>query len=119
MLKFLTRTSLILIFAVIVALLGIAAIFYAFNPESYGFYPRCWFFALTGWQCAGCGGTRAVYSILHGDFSRAFELNPLLFLAVPFVLFLILKPAYARKPWVGISAAIVVIVYTLWRNLWP
>ena len=117
MLKRPTRTSLILILAAVAALLVIAAVFYFFNPESYGFYPRCPLFVLTGWQCAGCGGTRAVHSLLHGDFAHAFELNPLLFLAVPFVLFLILKPAWARKPWVGISVVIVIIAYTLWRNL--
>ena len=117
MLKRPTRNSLIPILAAVVALLVIAVVFYFFNPESYGFYPRCPFFVLTGLQCAGCGGSRAVHSLLHGDFRHAFELNPLLFLAAPFVLLLFLKPAWARKPWVGAGAVVIVIGYTLLRNI--
>lgn len=30
----------------------------------------------TGLPCAGCGGTRAFSSLLHGDLSGAFALNP-------------------------------------------
>ena len=98
-------------------LLAVAAVLYAFNPESNGFYPRCPLFVLTGWQCAGCGGLRAAHSVLRGDFARAWELNPLLFLAAPFVLLLVLKPAWARKPLFGVCAALVIIAYTLWRNV--
>ena len=39
--------------------------------------PGCVFFALTGWPCLTCGGTRAVRFLLRGEFGAAFSLNPL------------------------------------------
>ncbi len=64
------------------ALLGLAAaaagaIVFFFNPASSGFYPACQFHRLTGLNCPGCGGTRAVYALLHGHFSTALHDNAL------------------------------------------
>lgn len=56
---------------------GIAAVVYFFNPSAYGFYPVCQFRRLTGLNCPGCGGTRAVYALLHGNFSTALRDNAL------------------------------------------
>jgi hypothetical protein len=36
-----------------------------------------------GFDCLGCGLTRALYSFLHGDFKNAFELNLAIILIVP------------------------------------
>jgi len=38
----------------------------------------CAFYRLTGWYCPGCGGTRALFALLHGDFVRAIVCNPAL-----------------------------------------
>jgi hypothetical protein len=68
-------------FAVIVLALagtGIAAVVYFFNPSAYGFYPVCQFHQLTGLNCPGCGATRALYALLHGNFSTALRDNALL-----------------------------------------
>ncbi|HEX7617315.1 MAG TPA: DUF2752 domain-containing protein, partial [Verrucomicrobiae bacterium] len=70
-------------FAVIVAgaaFAGAGAVVYFFNPSTHGFYPICLFHALTGWNCPGCGGTRAVYALLHGHFLLALEDNALVVL---------------------------------------
>jgi len=68
-------------FAVVVVAitaLGMAATVYFFNPAAHHFYPVCQFHRLTGWNCPGCGGTRALYALLHGDFSTALRDNALL-----------------------------------------
>jgi hypothetical protein len=57
--------------------LGIAAIIFFFNPTTYGFYPVCQFHKLTGLNCPGCGSTRALYALLHGNFSTALRDNAL------------------------------------------
>lgn len=44
------------------------------------FHAFCPFLIITGFPCAGCGMTRAVYHILTGNFSRGINLNP----AAPF-----------------------------------
>lgn len=40
-------------------------------------FPPCMFRTFTGWFCIGCGLTRALHALVHGDVLRAFSLNPL------------------------------------------
>ncbi len=53
------------------------AFIYFFNPSTHGFYPTCLFHQVTGWNCPGCGGTRAMYALLHGRFQTALHDNAL------------------------------------------
>ena len=53
--------------------LGAGAVVFFFNPSTHGFYPVCLFHALTGWNCPGCGGTRAAYALLHGNIRACAE----------------------------------------------
>jgi len=99
--------------AVAVALL---AVLYCWNPESHGFYPRCPLFVLTGLQCAGCGTLRALHCMLHGEFSRALAFNPLLVFAVPLLLLLSIKREWCFNRYVGWSAVVIVVAYSIWRN---
>jgi Protein of unknown function (DUF2752) len=63
-----------------------AAILYRFSPQAYSLYPRCPFFALTHHYCPGCGATRAMAELLHGNFAAALHFNAALTLLLPFVL---------------------------------
>lgn len=65
-----------------VAVLGSGAVLFFFDPAQHGFYPLCLFHSLTGWNCPGCGGTRAAYELLHGHLLRALHDNALLVLAL-------------------------------------
>jgi hypothetical protein len=56
---------------------GGAAVIFFFNPATHSFYPVCQFHRLTGLNCPGCGGTRAVYALLHGEFFTALRDNAL------------------------------------------
>ncbi|NCS93156.1 MAG: DUF2752 domain-containing protein [Leptospira sp.] len=47
---------------------------------------------LTGLECLGCGMTRAFWYILHGEFSEAWKMNPLVFVVSA------LFPAFYLKP---------------------
>ncbi len=64
---------------------GIAAatILRLFPPEHFSFYPPCPFHALTGLLCPGCGATRALAALTHGDFAAAFHLNALVVTLLP------------------------------------
>ena len=62
--------------------LGIAAVVFFFNPATHPFYPACQFHRLTGLNCPGCGMTRALYALLHGNVSAALRDNALLVLAL-------------------------------------
>ncbi len=82
------RSSVLVIWSLIIA--GAAYLFF-FEPGKTGFFPACPFRSLTGFTCPGCGVTRALHQILHGHFYNAFTLNPLFLLAVPFLLFALLR----------------------------
>lgn len=75
------------------AVLGAGAVLFSFNPASGGFYPVCLFHRLTGLNCPGCGGTRSLHALLHGNVSLALKDN---------ALFLFLLPAIAlRGAWLA------------------
>ena len=82
------RSTVVVIWSLLIA--GAAYLFF-FEPGKSGFFPACPFRFLTGFTCPGCGTTRALHQILHGNFVTAFTLNPLLLLAIPFILFALLR----------------------------
>jgi hypothetical protein len=64
-----------------------AVYLFIFEPGKTGFFPVCPFRALTGFTCPGCGSTRALHHLLHGDLVGAFKLNPFMMLLLPFLFF--------------------------------
>jgi len=60
-----------------------AGILFSFDPDRYGFYPVCYFHAITGLNCPGCGSTRAIHQLLHGNVLAAARLNLLVVLSLP------------------------------------
>jgi hypothetical protein len=63
-------------------LLGVAVLV-RFNPAEHSFFPRCVFHSISGWDCPGCGGQRALHHLLHGQFGLALRHNALLLLLLP------------------------------------
>ena len=52
------------------------------DPNQGGFFPKCIYYQATGHWCPGCGGLRAVHDLLHGDFSAALGMNPVVVLVI-------------------------------------
>ena len=82
------RSTVIAIWSV---LLAGAAYLFVFEPGKTGLFPVCLFRFLTGYQCPGCGSTRAMHQLLHGHVVAAFELNPFFLLAMPFLLYALVR----------------------------
>ncbi len=61
-----------------VTLAGLAALVFFLDPATHKFYPACQFHRFTGLNCPGCGMTRALHALLHGDFATALRDNALL-----------------------------------------
>jgi uncharacterized protein DUF2752 len=59
------------------------AVLYCFPPSDYGFYPRCPIYSATHVLCPGCGGTRALYELLHLNFRGALHYNTLVTVLIP------------------------------------
>ena len=88
--------------------------------------PPCPIHACTGLFCPGCGATRAMHALVHGDVLQALAMNPVFTLALPLLSLLLLDQiarlpaplsALARRisdarPW-----AVLLLGYTLLRNL--
>lgn len=78
------RVSALFIWASIAAA---SAYLLIFEPGKTGFFPACPFRMITGFTCPGCGSTRGLHRLLHGDLVGAFEFNPLMVLSLPFLLY--------------------------------
>ncbi len=95
---------------------------YAFDPSTTSFFPHCVFHDLTGLNCPGCGGTRALHALLHGHVVDALRFNALLVIGGPFLAFAaageIVHPLpILRRPWVGWTAVIALIGWGVLRNV--
>lgn len=58
----------------------------SYDPAAPGnFFPQCIFKMITGYHCVGCGITRALHALVHGDIALAFAMNPLVTLVLPLI----------------------------------
>jgi hypothetical protein len=80
------------------AIIAVGAVIFFFNPATAAFYPKCLFHKLTGLYCPGCGSTRALYCLLHGELREALRNNALLVLALPLIGGVLLARALRRQP---------------------
>ena len=112
--------------AISIASAGLAVVF-LFDPAQYAFYPICYFRAVTGWLCPGCGATRAMHQLLHGHVVEAARANLLIVAALPLTVWhgvRRVKGSWVRQPvslqvspfWLWTIMAIVA-VFTVIRNL--
>lgn len=100
------------------------------DPHVQGSWGFCPFRALTGLDCPGCGGLRAVHDLGNLDVVSAASSNLLFVLAVPLLVALWL--AWARRAWrdggpagpptrhrmlLGQLAVVLLVVFTVARNL--
>lgn len=96
------------------------------DPATRGVYPPCPSRLLLSVDCPGCGGLRGTHDLLHGDVAGALDHNLLL---IPFLAMLgylgwrllVDGPrnfALPRIPrWAIVAAAVVVVAFTVARNL--
>ena len=103
---------------VVAVIIGVAIVIYAVDPLQSRLCPSCLFHELTGLWCPGCGSTRALYQLLHGNFLTAFRLNPLVITLLPLACYLALRHgAVVLKPiWIWTLLA-VVVAFGVVRNL--
>ncbi len=79
--------------------------------------PKCMFYHVTGLYCPGCGATRALSAMLHGDLKSSMHNNLLLFPLLALIAVLIVKPEISLKRPVAITIVAIVLLFTILRNL--
>jgi len=101
---------------------------YVWEPAENGLFPTCPFHALTGLHCPGCGSLRAIHQLLHGNVGGAFQLNPMLLLALPVAAYAVASSLCPRlrMAWASRIAShsagppailVAIVVYWVLRNL--
>jgi Protein of unknown function (DUF2752) len=111
--------------AIVAAVCGVLL---RFPPAQNGFYPRCPVYESLHLRCPGCGSTRALAALLHGNFTEAIQLNGLTTLLVPIGAIYVLSwyfrfvrhdvDHWPQVPHVAIYAVLAVaILFTVARNL--
>ncbi len=112
------------------AVLGVLAVRWI-GPRPAFWSPPCLFHWLTSLHCPGCGGTRAVHALVHGDLTRAWAYNQLLVTALPLAALWLLaslgwflgraaRPAAIPRV-IALALALAAAAFFLLRNLpgWP
>ena len=99
------------------AIVAVIIILYRFDPATAGIYPHCPFQLMTGLQCPGCGTTRALHRLLHGDLVAAFRLNAMLFVAAPFAVLAAFRRRLSLNPAVVLVWLAAVLSWWVGRNL--
>jgi hypothetical protein len=111
------------------AVLVLSVLLHVRDPHQRGSWGFCPWLLLTGTQCPGCGGLRAVNDLTNGDIAGAASSNLLLVGSIPLVGFLWLR--WLRDRWQGRSRVVsthravlwcgvfvaVVVVFWVVRNL--
>jgi hypothetical protein len=105
-----------------------AIILHFVNPSNSSLYPPSPFRALTGLYCPGCGTLRALHQLLNGHILKAFELNPLMILAMPYLVYSYLcysapvilgqkiPQVFIKPAWIWLTLKII-LVYWVLRNI--
>jgi hypothetical protein len=111
-------------------LLGTAPIILlrVFDPATSGIFPPCPIRYLTGLYCPGCGSLRAMHALLHGELARAWAMNPLMIVMLPFVTYGLVSAALLELRGNGLpeimlpakwirAFCVMVVLYAVARNL--
>ena len=86
------------------------------SPQS-KWLPECAFHRLTGLYCPGCGATRALSALLHGDIKSSLHNNLLMVPLFAMIAVLVAKPEISLKRPVAIAIAATVLGFTVLRNI--
>ena len=108
--------------AIVLLVTGLA-ILRAYPPADSSFYPKCILHHWTGLHCPGCGGTRALAALTHGQIGEAIRVNPLIVLGGPLLFALIAFQRWKERsdgkarPVITWGLVILFVVYSVARNV--
>ena len=69
----------------VLAVTGAAIIYFLYEPQQHDFFLFCPLHHFTGLKCPLCGLQQMTHHLLHGQWVAAFNVNPFLFLLLPYV----------------------------------
>lgn len=111
-----------IIFLAILLPIIVLTFYFIYDANIDGIGVQCSFYQMTGLQCPGCGGQRALHYLLHGEFLKALHSNLLLVIGLPFLIYLYIiivkvyglkNAAYINIPLLGRNFGIITIIVIL------
>ena len=76
------------------------------------------FHEITGLYCPGCGGTRAIASLLKLDFYQALRYNLIITISIPFFIIYLLNKKKEKIPNAVLYIALaIIIIFGIVRNI--
>lgn len=104
-----------------------AWLLWRFDPNAAGsLFPPCLFRTFTGLYCPGCGLTRMLHALLHGDLAGAASMNLMVLAMLPLLAAIaanegmgrrLLSPALASRLYDARAWIAVVVAFGVLRNL--
>lgn len=79
--------------------------------------PKCMVYRQTGLYCPGCGCTRALSALLHGDLKASLHNNLLLIPGFLLAALLIAKPQITLRRPVAVAIVAIIVAFTVLRNI--
>lgn len=96
---------------------GILTAFALWYPEIRNFCPICPSYTFFHIYCPGCGTTRAVYCLLHGNLTGFFRNNIMLLPILMLVGLLLIRPDFKKHYTFLNIFTLLLILYTICRNI--
>ena len=95
----------------------VVVLLYLFPPEEFPYWPKCLLYQTTGLYCPGCGCTRALAALLHGDIHKCFTSNILFIPSILVAVILLLFPKLMKIRCLIWSIITIVVLFFILRNL--
>lgn len=113
--------------AIAIAVLAVGLwVVFTYNPEEVYFFPKCPTKWVTDYNCPGCGTTRALHALLHGNIAGVWHYNAALFFYVPLIILTWLgnrqKPGnllrrLVQGRWYATIVLVTIIIWGIGRNI--
>lgn len=116
-------------FIIGIEMIGLITVSIFVNSKYIEMLPSCWVYSFTGKFCPACGGTRCVIYILKGEWKEAFLSHMVFFIGILYgviinIVYIINSNKEKKigtwiypKYWYSIIFVILLIIYTIVRNL--
>lgn len=115
-------------YAILILGVALLILYYAINPSTVNFLPKCPLYLTTGFYCPGCGSQRATHHLLNFNFLGVAQQNVLYILGLLFIAYHFFIIAfnfvfkkniynYTYHPKTPIIILIIVIIFWVLRNI--
>jgi hypothetical protein len=101
------------------AVLGGGGLLFAFfDPLQWPIFPKCLLHQWTGLHCPGCGGSRALEALTHGEVLTALRCNGLIVFAVPALGYWLWRgdTSQVRPGWIWLWVGLL-LMFSVLRNI--